>query len=351
MDANPGCGYHVRIIFMEERSVMLIRLSCLLIFSVVCGCSPSELAEEAPKAPSKKIALSYDDGPLGDGPRFSGRERTDALIAQWAEAETGPVAFFVTTRGLDRTEGIDRIFDYAAAGHLIANHSDQHNRASRTSLEDYISDIDRAEARLKVFENRRPWFRFPYLDEGGSVSGARSLEKRDALRAALDQRGLLSGYVTVDTYDWHLDSLWSDAVRNGKDVNMEALSRVYVEMVVDAAEHYDDLALRVLHRRPVQVLLLHENDLAASFTIKMVDALRANGWEIVDPDIAFADPIAAQLPKTLFSGMGRISALAVDRGMTDRQTLDHWSVSRAAIESRIETVGAFKEPTASDLSE
>ncbi|MEC7291611.1 MAG: hypothetical protein VXW22_16135, partial [Pseudomonadota bacterium] len=63
MDANPGCGYHVRIIFMEERSVMLIRLSCLLIFSVVCGCSPSELAEEAPKAPSKKIALSYDDGP------------------------------------------------------------------------------------------------------------------------------------------------------------------------------------------------------------------------------------------------------------------------------------------------
>ncbi len=330
---------------------MWLRLSCVLMLSIVCGCSAQEPAKEAPESTPKKIALTYDDGPLGDGPRFSGRERTDALISQWAEAETGPVAFFVTTRRLDQTEGVDRIVDYAAAGHLIANHSDQHNHASRTSLEDYISDIDRAEARLSIFENRRPWFRFPYLDEGGSVSDARSIEKRDSLRAALEQRDLLSGYVTVDTYDWHLDSLWADAVRNGKEVNMDALSRVYVDMVVDAAAHYDDLALRVLDRRPVQVLLLHENDLAASFTTEMVDGLREDGWEIVNPDIAFADPIAAQLPTTLFSGMGRISALAADRGMNDRETLDHWSVSRAAIESRIETIGAFEPPTDLELNE
>ena len=324
---------------------MLVRFSCVLVLSILCGCSGAEPDPPMSVPSPKQIALTYDDGPLGDGPRYSGRERTDALISQLAEAKTGPVAFFVTTRGLDQAEGADRIADYAAAGHLIANHSDQHVRASQFSTENYVSDIDRAEARLNTFKNRRPWFRFPYLDEGGAIADAQSTEKRDALRAALAHRGLLSGYVTVDTYDWHIDSLWSQAVRGGKSINMEALSRVYVDMVSDAAAHYDDLAVDVLDRRPVQVLLLHENDLAASFTTDLVQALRADGWEIVDPDTAFADPIASELPITLFSGMGRISALAADRGMSDRGTLGHWSVNQAAIEDRIRSIRAFETPT------
>lgn len=330
---------------------MLVRLSCALVLSFLCGCSGSEPDATMPVSSLKQIALTYDDGPLGKGPRYSGRERTDALISQLAEAKTGSVAFFVTTRGLDQAEGVDRIADYAAAGHLIANHSDQHVRASQSSTEDYVADIDRAEARLNRFENRRPWFRFPYLDEGGAIADAQSSEKRDALRAALAHRGLLSGYVTIDTYDWHIDALWSDAVRGGRTTNMEALSRVYVDMVVDAAAHYDDLAVAVLGRRPVQVLLLHENDLAASFTTDLVQALRADGWEIVDPDSAFADPIASELPKTLFSGMGRISALAADHGMSDRETLDHWGVSQVAIEDRIRSTGAFETRTELERAE
>lgn len=329
----------------ERRSVMFVRLTSVLILIIVGGCAAPETDEGSQQLSSKRIALTYDDGPLGAGPRYSGRERTDALISQLAEAETGPVAFFVTTRGLDQAEGIDRIADYAAAGHLIANHSDQHHPASRTSIEDYISDVERAQMRLNVFNNRRAWFRFPYLDEGGSISDSQSGEKRDALRAALEQRGLFNGYVTIDTYDWHIDSLWVEAMQSGKAVNLDALSRVYVDMVVDAATHYDELAVRVLDRRPVQVLLLHENDLAASFTVEMVDALRADGWEIVDPDVAFSDPIADQLPRTLFSSMGRVSALAIDQGMNDRESLDHWSVSQIAIEARIEADLVFESPT------
>lgn len=328
---------------------MLFRISLAIALTFLCGCSNAESDASLPISSTKMITLTYDDGPLGSGPRYSGRERTDALISQLAEAKTGPVAFYVTTRGLDQADGANRIADYAAAGHLIANHSDQHVRASLSSTEDYISDIDRAETRLNAFVNRRPWFRFPYLDEGGSFSDAQSVEKRDALRDALEHRRLLSGYVTVDTYDWHINALWAKAVRDGNQVNMEALSRVYVDMVVDAAAHYDALAIDVLERRPVQVLLLHENDLAASFTTDLVVALRAEGWVIVHPDTAFADPIALELPETLFSGMGRISALAADRGMTDRETLDHWSVSQPAIDERIQVAGVFGPPTEREL--
>ncbi|MEL7539823.1 MAG: polysaccharide deacetylase family protein [Pseudomonadota bacterium] len=321
---------------MLKSSLAMLALGLL----VGCTQSPTSEVEAAPK----QIALTYDDAPLGDGPRYSGEARTDALIAQLAEAESGPVAIFVTTKGFELDQGVARIHAYAEAGHYIANHSDQHMWGSRTATDAYIADIAQAETKLEQFDNRRPWFRFPFLDEGGQGEANKTGEKRDAYRAALAEQGLISGYVTVDTYDWHLDRLWSQAVKDGRAVDMEALSSVYVDMVVDAANHYDALGQRVLDRQPVQVLLLHENDLAASFTTDMIEALRVDGWEIVDPDLAFADPIANQNPHTLFSGMGRISALAADQGLRDWATLNHWSVSELEIDKRVYKSGAFERP-------
>lgn len=322
------------------RITPLLALAALLLSA--CAEAPGPVPAPA-TSDTKRIALTYDDAPLGDGPRFTGAERTAALIEQWDQAGTGPVAIFVTTQGMDAPGGAERIAAYAAAGHLIANHSDTHQWGSRSETAAYIADLDAAEAKLAGLDNRRPWYRFPFLDEGGQGAENSDGTKRDAYRAALAERGLISGYVTVDTYDWHLDRVWSRAVRNGRETDMDALSQLYADMVVDAANHYDGLALQVLGRRPAQVLLLHENDLAASFTVPMVEALRADGWTIIHPDEAFADPIAEQLPETLFSGMGRVAALAADAGLRDRGTLDHWSVSEIEIEARVESYEVFEE--------
>ena len=327
---------------------MTVRLIAAIALVLLGSCSA---AQDQPPPGVKQIALTYDDAPLGDGPRYTGAERTEALIAELAEAQSGPVAIFVTTRGFELDQGSERIAAYAAAGHYIANHSDQHMWGSRTPTEDYIADIDRAEAKLAKFDNRRPWFRFPFLDEGGQGDANRSGEKRDAYRAALAERGLISGYVTVDTYDWHLDSLWSQAVRDGRAIDLDALSEVYVDMVVDAANHYDQLSQRVLDRSPAQVLLLHENDLAATFTVDMIETLRADGWEIVDPDLAFADPIVNQIPATLHSGGGRISALAMDGGLRDWATLSHWGVNQTEITRRAFETGAIEPPAELETAE
>lgn len=295
----------------------------------------------ASAAAEKRIAITFDDAPLGDGPMFTGPERTPALIAALAAAETGPTAIFVTTRGVESSaDGRARIEAYDRAGHLIANHSHTHLWASRTDTDIYLADLDRAADLLVGFENLRPWYRFPFLDEGGS---GRNVEKRDAYRAALAERGLLSGYVTVDTYDWHIADLWQRASAAGKSVDLDALREVYVAMVVDAAEHYASLSEEWLDRQPDHVLLLHENDLAAAFIGDAVAALRAAGWEIISPDVAFADPIARTLPETTFSGMGRVAALAFDRGAQGASVLDHWSASQEAIETRLADTGAFTD--------
>ena len=307
------------------------------------------LASCAAPVPERRIALTYDDAPLGNGPVFTGAERTTSLIRQLEEADTGPVAVFVSTNGTDTPEGAERIRAYADAGHLIANHSDTHPWASQTETSDYIADIDAAEGKLDalgISEGvRRPWFRFPFLDEGGRSNGSWTggEERRDALRAALAERGLISGYVTVDTYDWHLDRLWQRAVRDGREVDRDALAALYAAMVVDAAKHHDALALEALGRRPAHVLLLHENDLAANFTVDAVRALREAGWTVIHPDEAFADPIADMAPQTLFSGGGRTAALAVDGDpdLLGNGRLDHWSASESGIEARAKAEGVF----------
>lgn len=329
------------------RSLLSSLFTLCLSAAILSNCqaaSTPDLEQSGGTKSLKRIALTYDDAPRSDGLNFTGAERTAALIKAWEEAQTGPVAIFVTSQGMMDEEGRARIESYAQAGHLIANHSHSHMWASRTDQEAYLADIDQAEALLAGLNNRRPWYRFPYLDEGGYGKDEQAaLQKRDALRDALAERNLISGYVTVDTFDWHLDRLWQDAVRNGRSVNRESLAKVYADMVVDAANHYDQMALDILGRRPAHTLLLHENDLAAAFTSEMVAALRANGWILIDPDTAFADPIVDQLPETRFAGDGRIAAIARDGGKVGADYFDHWSASEAGIEARLAEHSVFDD--------
>ena len=282
----------------------------LLTLFLLLVVAPPALAE-------KRIAFSFDDVPRHAGASFTPDARTAALIEALRQGGVRQAGFFVTTGNLDKPFGAGgeaRIAAYVAAGHVIANHSAAHPWLSRTPVEDYLADLDRAEAWLAGRAGRRPWFRYPYLDEAG-----RQTEKRDALRKALSERGLRNAYVTIDNYDWHLDSLATQAIRAGEPVNMTALRDLYVETLVDTANFYDRMAVQTIGRSPAQVLLLHETDLAALFVDDLAAALRADGWTVVPIDAAYADPIAAREPDTAFLGEGRVAALAHIAGRPRRE--------------------------------
>jgi len=268
-------------------------------------------------ANAKSIAFTFDDVPRQPGGFLTPDQRTIALIAALKRARIEQAAFFVIPGNLEKPfgpGGEDRITAYAAAGHVIGNHSYSHPWLSRTSVDDYVAGIDKAQQWLAGRPGYRPWYRFPYLDEGG-----RDTAKRDALRVALAERGLMSAYVTIDNYDWHLDNLARIARENGRDIDMDALRDLYVETLVQTAEFYDAIAVATLGRSPAHVILLHETDLAALFIEDLAAAFRAAGWEIVTADEAFADPIARELPDTWFLGSGRVAALAHAKGMEPRQ--------------------------------
>lgn len=288
-------------------------------FQAVLALCAALLAATSASA-QKRIALSFDDVPRAAGGFLTPDRRTAMLVAGLKKARVPQAAFFVTPGNLAQPGGKGgeaRIAAYARAGHVIGNHSWSHWWLHRTPAAAYVADLDRASAWLKGRAGYRPWFRFPYLDEG-----RRDLAKRAEVRAALAARGLRNGYVTVDDYDWHLDALATAARRAGKRIDMAALRDLYVETLVGAAEFYDRIARDALGRQPAQVLLLHETDLNALFAEDLVRGLRRAGWAIIGMDEAYRDPIAAREPDGWFTAGGRVAALAQETGRAPKDLID-----------------------------
>lgn len=271
------------------------------------------LAVSAPAAAQdKRIALTFDDVPRQAGAFFTPDERARRLIAALRDAGVEQAAFFVTTGRLDTPDGAGgeaRIAAYVAAGHVIANHSHFHTRLSKTEAAAYLADIDRASAWLSGRPGYRAWFRFPYLDEGG-----RDLARRDAVREGLAARGLRNGYVTADGSDWHLEQLTIDAKRDGKQMDMKALRKLYLQSQMSGIAYHEALARRTLGRVPPQVMLLHETDLAALFIGDLVAELRLEGWTIVTADEAYTDAeLAAAMPDVPYAYGTLTGAMAWER--------------------------------------
>ena len=296
-----------------------IRIFLLALLAAVTIAGPT--ASQAIAA-QKRIALTFDDVPNSDGPWLSDDERAARIIAELNKAGVKQAAFFVnpsrlvaaaatTPEEVARAErGRVHVGSYVVAGHVIANHSYSHPALSQVAAGTYLADIDQAQQWLNGRQGFRPWFRYPYLDEGRNDK-----VKRDAVRVGLKDRGLSNGYATVDGIDWKFESLAADAVKAGKSVDRVALGKLYIETHVEAANFFNGLAIKTLGRSPAHVMLLHENDMAAFYIGDLVRALKADGWTIITADEAFADPISKLSPNTP-SAQGTITEmLAWEKGL------------------------------------
>ncbi len=265
---------------------MMTRLTMLL---------TAMLLSVLPAAAQQRIALTFDDAPRGKGAFLTPDRRTGMLIAALHRAGVDQAAFFVNPENLTGTDGAggtERLQAYVAAGHVLADHSFSHPALSKITAAAFLADIDRAEAWLKGREGYRPWFRFPYLDEGRTDRA-----KRDAVRAGLKARGLSNGYVTLDGSDWQLEAMTLAAAQAGRAMDMAGLRDLYVDMMMQGVETHAANARVVFGaKQPVHVMLLHETDIAALFIEDFVKALKAKGWTIVTADAAYADPLGRVVP-------------------------------------------------------
>lgn len=305
----------------------MLRLATLL--CVMLLATPS-LADGHGK---KQIALTFDDAPRYSTEYYDGGMRTFHLVNKLLRQFVPEPTFFCTTQYFDEDEGASRIADYARMGFLIANHTHTHPNLHQTDPDVFLADVWRADKLLNELPTFRKWFRYPMLNEGETA------EKRDYVLNKLKEQGYRNGYVTVDNYDWYLDKIFQGALHEKKRIHYGRLAQLYIDMLVDAVEFYDAMAIKTLGRSPKHVLLLHENDLAAQFIDRVVMKLRSKGWEIISTEAAYTDPIADIEPQTLRTGEGRVAALALDMGydgpikgyFSDEKALDKLFVDRKII--------------------
>ncbi|MEL6875112.1 MAG: polysaccharide deacetylase family protein [Pseudomonadota bacterium] len=271
-------------------------------------------AKIAPTPNDKRIAFSFDDVPRDPGAFLRDGERPGLLLEALRHGGIEQAAFFVNPgRITDSDDDAETVLRYAAAGHVLANHTAHHSKLSAVSAQKFLTDIDEAQVWLDGKPNLRSWFRFPFLDEGGT-----SKAKRDAVRTGLEKRGLINAYVTVDASDWYLEDLALAAAKQGKIMDWNALRDLFVESYVQSANFSDDLARRTLGRAPVQMILLHETDLAAMFVDDLAIALKQDGWTIVTADEAYADPMVSMIPDVEMADGTRTQMLAAERSVGNR---------------------------------
>lgn len=283
------------------------------IFSIVLGLCML-LAFEGK---AKQIALSFDDSPRFANGYLSGPDRAQKLVSALKKHKVEQVAFFSVSQGLD-VEGTQRLMTYSRAGHIIANHTHTHPDINKTDLKSYLQNIETAHQALLSFPTFKKWFRFPYLREGDEPV------KRDGVRRYLAENGYINAYITLNNYDWYLENLFQEALKSNPNINMAAMERFYVEIMMESIVYYEEVANRWLKRSPKHVLLLHETDLSALFIGSLVEELRRKHWKIIPVEDAYSDEIAEfELNKTLRFNPGRIGEIALE----NRQSKGLWHSS------------------------
>ena len=277
---------------------------------------------------AKEIAITFDDSPRAAQGYFDGPTRASKLIKALKQHDVEQVAFFSVSKKLDE-EGKERLTTYSEAGHIIANHTHSHPDINKLSFQEYKNDFIMADSLLNHYENFRKWLRYPYLREGDTV------EKRDGMRELLKEKGYINAYITLNNYDWYIETLFQKAVKDKVEIDYDALRQFYVSVMMESIQYYEQMAVKHLGRSPKQVLLLHEMDISALFIGDLVDELRKQGWSIITPEHAYTDPIAAYKAEKLMKfNPGRIGEIARNKGQ--KKGLWHKTLDEKYLQQRFE---------------
>jgi hypothetical protein len=90
-----------------------------------------------------------------------------------------------------------------------------------------------------------------------------------------------------------------------------------VRHILDRAVFYDDLAKQVLGRAVKHTLVLHHNLLNALFLGDLLHALKGKGWQLINAQEAYTDPVFSMQPDIVPAGESIIWALAKETGKFD----------------------------------
>jgi len=273
------------------------------------GCSASLWS----KSMSKEIAFTFDDPKTDTVANLSCQAINQRILATLDKRKLKSILFVVGKR-IDSSDGKQIVSAWDRAGHDIGNHSYSHfNFNDTVTLADFEADVAKNEPLIRDYPHFVRLFRFPYFKEGDTA------EKRDGMRAFLQQRGYRSGRATIDASDWAIDYRLDQRARANPKANFTAYRDFFLQHIWERTQFYDSLARRVVGHPVRHTVLLHHNALNALFLDDLIAMFVAKGWKAVDAKWAYADPVYDLQPKILPAGEGLIWALAKASGKFEKE--------------------------------
>lgn len=279
----------------------------LCIFSGTCLAAP----------PDRQVAITIDDLPAGAAASMSAPAITDMtsrLLAILREQKI-PAVGFVNEKKLYKFGEVDEriraLSMWVDSGFELGNHTFSHASLNQVGLKAWEDEIVQGESvtRLLLAQHKMKlrYFRHPYLDAG------LDLETRREAEAFLVARGYHVAPVTLDAWDWMYARVYEDAKKRGDAALQQQLVTSYLTYSDAVFAYSEQLSKELVGYEPVQILLLHANELEADHLNELLDVMRKRGYRFVSLEAALGDQ-AYSMPDT-YVGEG-----------TD--WLDHWATTR-----------------------
>ena len=275
--------------------------------AAIAGRAPVATQSEAPR-----IAFTFDDFNVFDVPALSGASRNNAIL-EALRANGLKAAVFVIGRYVEDSGKMGLLQLWNDAGHIVGNHTYSHRRYSRADFSEFTKDILANDAKLNSLSRFRKWLRFPFLDEGVTA------DQRDRMRGFLADAGYRNAHVTIDASDWYVDGRLRARLEKDREADVAPYRRFYLDHIWERALYYETLSRQVVGRRIHHTVLLHHNVLNGMFLGDLLRMFRDRGWQLVDAETAYADPMFASTPRVLPAGQSLVWSLAKATGKFDME--------------------------------
>ncbi len=266
---------------------------------------------------SPEIAFTFDDPTTEGGANLTWHEVNGRILATLDSNNIKSILFVVGKR-VDSDPGRAVVAAWDSAGHLIGNHSyshlyfnassDEPNGLKKVTLAAFEADFLKNEPLIRSCRHFARLFRYPYFKEGDTV------EKRDGMRAFLEERGYRIGRATIDASDWAISARMETRAKANPRADLSAYRDFFLRHIWERAQFYDSLSRRVVARPVRHTLVLHHNALNALFLGDVITMFRKRGWKPVDAEYAFKDDVYDRQPKIVPAGESLIWALAKESG-------------------------------------
>jgi homoserine O-acetyltransferase len=248
-----------------------------------------------------RIALTFDDLPV-HGPLPPGKTRIDvfeSILLALRKAQAPPTYGFVNANALEDGGDNARALElWRAAGHPLANHTFSHIDLHRSSPEAFLADVAANERVLaaKMEKQDWKWLRYPYLREGDT------LEKRRAVRAALERRGYRVAQVTVSFDDYAYNAPYARCLARQDEQAIEWLKQSYLSRASESLAAAQADARRIYGRDIDHVMLLHVGGFQMPMLPKLLELLRERGLTLTTLEQAQREPAYAIDPDLAMRG-------------------------------------------------